>query len=123
MLIMVDFLGLVLCGAVSITVSEYKARIDALGQHAFRIAMASSIALVGITYVLFLSSSLPASDYAKAINMIEDVNIVEMRSKKSVQLKHVHAFYEVLDNNPKELSRRQFYKLKAEHRNVMNAGK
>lgn len=123
MLIMADLIALILCGAATLTVNEYKARIEALGKHAYRIAMSTSIALVCLSYVVYSSSALPAAKYAKVVDMYEDVQVVEVRSKKHSQLKHVHAFYEVLDNNPKELSCRQFTKLKAEYRKVMYSGK
>lgn len=114
-----DILALAMIGTWLLTIDEYKAKLLTWGRSAFTLLAVTGVATICITYVFYSTAQIASKDYGQVVGWYENVRTAEVREPSEKQEKEIRKFYTIMAQNPKELSRREYYKLETQYKNVI----
>lgn len=118
-MILNDILAIAMIGTWLLTLDEYKAKFLAWGRSAFTWLAFTGVATICITYIFYSMAQIASKDYGQVVDWYENVRLAEIREPSEKQEKEIRKFYTIMAQNPKELSRREYYKLQMQYKNVI----
>ena len=118
-MILGDILALAMVGTWLLALDEYKAKLLAWGRTTFTLLAITGVATIIISYVFYSTAQIASKDYGQVVDWYETVRIAEISEPSEKKEQEIRKFYTIMAQNPKELSRREFYKLQTQYKNVI----
>ncbi|WP_180190201.1 hypothetical protein [Acinetobacter sp. YH01009] len=118
-MVLTDLIAVVMLSTWFLTVSEYKEKLINFGKTAFNLIAITGAATIVLSFVFYNTAQIAAKDYGNVVNWYEDVRYEEVMTNSADQKVEIQKFYSLMAQNPKELSRREYYKLKSQYRAVI----
>lgn len=118
-MILGDILALAMVGTWLLALDEYKAKLLAQGRTTFTLLAITGVATIIISYVFYSTAQIASKDYGQVVGWYETVRIAEISGPSEKKEQEIRKFYTIMAQNPKELSHREFYKLKTQYKNVI----
>lgn len=119
-MILTDLIAAMMMGTWFLTLSEYKDKLIRLGQTAFVLVSITGVGTIALAYIFYSTAEIATQNYQNVVGWYEDVRIEEIRHPSASKNKEIHKFYEIMAGNPNQLTRREYFKLKAQYQSVIH---